>query len=782
MRKVLSMLLLIAAVFSNAQTVITLNGTSYSEVTMPRRNVEEVDDGIIVTYYFDNAITQQDLLYPGCVLWKIPGFGLNETAGEPAIPFRWDSFSLPQNTSVSLEVLDSSFVDFSMQLSPARPALFDSDTVEHTLENISPIAPYDGFHPASLIESSEGNAYRGVPLLEVGISPLQYNYNQQVIRSYKMIRYKISFLSSYRTRNVSTAVGVNDNYLSITTINPSEPIAQAPSLGQSTEAKQVNRDYLIITNSILQSAAENFAEWKRTLGFRTSIAINDNWSIEAVKDTISQYYNNPNNNLYYLLILGDENVVPATRYVYGSDAYKSCVTDLDYACMDGRRDNVPDVYYGRIPTNNLSDALIVFNKIRGYEELPITDWSFYNTAFHSAYFQDDSVKYSEILPDGYEDRRFVKTSEEILQYVQNQGKTINRVYYTKSENTPLYWNNGAFGVGDPIPHYLRKPTFSWNGDSTDVINKINEGCFYVLHRGHGEVDGWDEPKFRVNHVDELSNKNKLPVVISLNCLTGRYQESAINNCLSEALLKKENGGAVAVYAATGISFSGYNDALAIGMFDAIWPNPGLRFVFPKDSLLGSITPTPTPTYELGQILKVGMARMRETWGAVEIGRRITTQRLFHLFGDPSMQIYTECPTKMQTPDVYRVDNTIYVETKDGDARISFYTPSTQQVDTYYGTNVSYQIASDEVVICISRHNNIPYVTNANSLVYIQNENINGNQTYLGNTFKIGRNVTDKKTQGDVIFNSGNVNIIGNSVELQSGAKVSIGAVLKIGNP
>ena len=39
-----------------------------------------------------------------------------------------------------------------------------------------------------------------------------------------------------------------------------------------------------------------------------------------------------------------------------------------------------------------------------------------------------------------------------------------------------------------------------------------------------------------------------------------------------------------------------------------------------------------------------------------------------------------------------------------------------------------------------------------------------------------------KTQGDVIFNSGNVNIIGNSVELQSGAKVSKGAVLKIGNP
>ncbi len=53
---------------------------------------------------------------------------------------------------------------------------------------------------------------------------------------------------------------------------------------------------------------------------------------------------------------------------------------------------------------------------------------------------------------------------------------------------------------------------------------------------------------------------------------------------------------------------------------------------------------------------------------------------------------------------------------------------------------------------------------------------------MGNTFKIGRNVTDKRAQGDVIINSSNVCITGKSVELQSGAKVSIGAVLKIGNP
>ena len=104
------------------------------------------------------------------------------------------------------------------------------------------------------------------------------------------------------------------------------------------------------------------------------------------------------------------------------------------------------------------------------------------------------------------------------------------------------------------------------------------------------------------------------------------------------------------------------------------------------------------------------------------------------------------------------------------------------MDTYYGTNVNYQTDSDEVIVCVSRHNHIPYITNANNLVYIQNETINDNRVYFGNTIKVGKNVTKKKTPGNVIINNGNVNITGNRVELQSGTKVSKGAVLRIKTP
>lgn len=780
MRTILCLLLSIVAALSEAQTIISLNDSIYSQATMPKRNVEETEGGIIVTYYFDNAIALQDLLYPECITWKIPGFGLNGIVGKPAIPSRWDSFSLPQNTTAEVEVIDSSYVDFTIQLSPARPVLIDSDTIEHTLDNVLPIMPYEGFFPSSLIESSLGNAYRGVPLLDVGISPLQYDCKRKIIRAYTMIKYKISFLSSSRGYSASNNIDFNDNYLAITTSNSLSATSAPSRMRQTEETVLANRDYLIVTNTELRSVAEEFAEWKRILGFRTTIATKDIWSSQAVKDTIARYYNDSNYNLYYLLIIGDDNIVPAT-YVYHSPTHQ-CITDLHYVCMDEPNEFIPDIYYGRIPANDSLNVKNILNKIQKYERTPTTQESFYRTGLNCAYFQDnDTIK-------NYADRRFAQTSEEVLQYLVGQGKTVHRAYFTEKENNPLCWNNGSYGFGDSIPSYLRKPEFAWNGNSSDIINHINQGVFYVLHRDHGEIGKWRDPCFEKTHIDQLSNQDRLPVVFSLNCKTGGYHE--IPECFAETFLKKEDGGCVAIYAATGSSLSGYNDALTTGMFDAIWPNPGLRSEFPCDTSINTVSSSiPTDersgTYELGEILAVGMARMKETWGAAHrVKEKYHTQytrELFHIFGDPSMQIYTDCPTDLIKPEISCVGNVVYVKMKDGDARISFYTPSTKQVDTYYGSNVSYQKNSENLMICISRHNCIPYIIDFHDEIFIQNENINSTKAYWGNFISVGKNVTNKKSQGNVVINNCSVNLVGKKVKLQSGIKVSLGAALKITN-
>ena len=768
MRVILSILLFVATMFSNAQTVISLNGNTYAEATMPRRNVEEVDDGIIVTYYFDNAITQQDLLYPECTMWKIPGFGVNEVVGEPAIPFRWDSFSVPSNTRLSIEIIDTSYIDFAMQLSPARPVLFENDTIGYDIERIFPVLPYDGYFPRFLINSIDGNDYRGHKILKIKISPLSYNYKEQILRVYKKVQYKISFLPVYTYNETTASIDRYDTYFQHGVINHLSFKQDQIKNNRSFGTFRVNRDYLILTTSELELAANHFAEWKKTLGFRTHVrVIPKNTTSSTIKNIIQSFYNEDDINLYYLLIIGtDSHVLPIRSTDILTTLAGPFYTDFYYSCMGDENDFTPDISIGRIPAEDLDEAFIMINKIISYEKEPVIDESFYKTGVHCAFYRDiDTIK-------NYEDESIVYIAEEIRNYMNLQGKDIKRVYRATRNSNPLCWHKSPPSCGDSIPMELRKPNFKWDATANDINKCINEGAFYFFYRGHGTSEYWTQPKYEIKEIDSLHNAKMLPVIFSICCSTGAFDGK---KNLAETFLSKQEGGCVAIFAATSSSFRKHNNILAEGMFNAIWPNPGLYIEDSSD--IGS-TFYSNPTYELGQILNIGMSRV-ESYCSVS-GTR-TQKELFHCFGDPSMQIYTDYPTSIQDPEVCRIGDTIFVKVKDGEARIAFYTPSSNQVDTYYGTNVNYQTVSDDVVICISRHNNIPYITHSNKLVYIQNEIINNSRDYIGENVKVGRNVTDKKVYGDVIVNNGNVSITGKRVELQSGTKITQGAVLKINN-
>ncbi len=54
---------------------------------LPERTIENVADGVIVTYIFKDPIIRSNLMIPGSYLWKYQGFGVNNSSGVPAIPF-----------------------------------------------------------------------------------------------------------------------------------------------------------------------------------------------------------------------------------------------------------------------------------------------------------------------------------------------------------------------------------------------------------------------------------------------------------------------------------------------------------------------------------------------------------------------------------------------------------------------------------------------------------------------------------------------------------------------
>lgn len=688
-------------------------------VEAPQRTVQRTDDGITVAYTFTgNGPSACNAGDGGCV-WRIEGFGLRDAPGGYATPFRVDAFAVPEGCTTVVETVDSAFVDYDCRLAPARRIPEKGTAAEGVVKEGGQNASQGGFFPRNVAAAAgRVDVYRGREICNVVVNPVQYDAAANKARAYSKITYKVRFVPKAGARAMAGAPATKpvilpaDNMLGNITMNGASAKAGDMAVkATGVAAGDDTRDYLIISVDKYAEAVDRFAEWKELLGFRVHKVLKGSWNSDAVKAEVEKAYaGNP--ALYYLLIVGDHDDVPGQYMEHHADDGDFSVhyTDLYYGCMDGEGDETPDIYRGRLSVSSPEEAATVVDKIIGYEKRPPTDAGFYERGVNCADYLDNDNG----VADDYEDRRYVQTAEEIRAYMLGQGKDVERVYSTNYEITPKYWNRNYFSFGEPIPEDMLKPAFAWDGNEGDIRRAINSGVFYVLHRDHGLVDCWENPYFSMKHVDMLQNGDLLPVVFCVNCDNGAFQA----DCLAERFLRKQGGGAVAVIAASDISYSGYNDALACGLFDAIWPEPGLRPKFPGVNSLGG--ETPAPTYELGQILDQAQVRVSETFGSPDPSVssnekndsfcRIVTKEIYHCFGDPSLQIRTEMPAPFSGVSVTRGNGCVTVGNGGETARITFVNRRTGEVVSHIAPSAVYTTADfEDVDVCVSGHNRIPYI-------------------------------------------------------------------------
>ena len=747
------------------------------EKTTPIREIEKRQDGVVVTYRFNKIALKNDPLYSSAKTIIIDGFWPNNNVGEPAVLSRWDTFVVP-DTSAKIVVIDSAFIEFPLEISPARPLLTNSGNDSYSRSNVMPITSYEGFSPSSLISNTRNDNYRGQNLLDVCVTPVQYDYVNKKVRVFTLIQYGIRYNAVDLENSISrlSRERVNGNtFLDNIALNvPSLELFHGSNV-KSPSLINFSSNYLIVSTPKYSTAVNRFAEWKRTLGFDVKVEMRESWDTTMVKNFVHEAY--VTDSIEYLLIIGGHSDVPGVirnRYFNGKDHYHP--TDLYYGCMTNGY--TPDIFRGRILANTCEEAMTIIDKIINYEKNPVTDESFYRTSVHCAYFQDDDQYVGNVITrpkDGYEDRRFVLTSERIRDGMLSVIDSITRVYKTENGVNPTNWNNGTFANGEGIPEELKKPRFAWDGDSTRITTCINQKAFYVLMRDHGSEDCWGDPSYTNSCINNLSNGNYLPVVFSICCFTGKFD---VSNCFCENFLKKKNGGCVAIYGATQSSLSGPNDVMAEGMFDAIWPSLNLR---PQFGIINaSYSPTPTPTFRLGQILDQGLKRSDEAYLNTSCAwyPRYTSE-LFHCFGDPSMMIYTAQPTVYSNAVITRQsDGMIYVNTGGVRSKITFYNRRTGEVFSCIGYTVSHT-GDSETSVCISAHNKIPYL-DAGTL-YIQNQTLNNGGYYEAKVIKVGKHVTNTQPVGEAVFSHGDYHLVGKEIKLNSGTTISVGTSMEIKN-
>jgi hypothetical protein len=109
--------------------------------------------------------------------------------------------------------------------------------------------------------------------------------------------------------------------------------------------------------------------------------------------------------------------------------------------------------------------------------------------------------------------------------------------------------------------------------SQEIIAGINAGALLVNYTGHGSEQQWSFADLLDNtSATALTNGNRLPVFLIMDCLNGFFQD-VYEESLSSALLFAPNGGAVGVWASSGFTTAPPQASMNQALLSTLASNP-----------------------------------------------------------------------------------------------------------------------------------------------------------------------------------------------------------------
>ncbi|MFQ5576316.1 MAG: C25 family cysteine peptidase [Anaerolineae bacterium] len=350
-------------------------------------------------------------------------------------------------------------------------------------------------------------------------------------------------------------------------------------------------DYILITHPKFYTSALTLANYRAiTSGLRVAtVKIDDVYdefndgifNPQAIKDFLAYAYRNwtPPAPTYVLLagsatfdyrdIFGDNKKLFVPTKLVETDLLGQTPSDNWFTLVSGD-DILPDLLIGRITGQTSTQIDNAVEKIIAYEQTPPADpWN----------------KEALLVADD---------DESSFETISNQLAAQLPYYYTPHKVFLSNYPQNPFSV------------------TVQIRDQINSGTLLVNYTGHGNADKWaQEAVFGNSDISALANAGKYPVVTIANCLNGFFVDGDFNS-MAETFIQRGNGGAVAVWAPTGLGYPSGHRTLMREFYDAIFQED-------QYSLGLATTSAKLNTYALSSL----WAELIET---------------FVLFGDPATQL------------------------------------------------------------------------------------------------------------------------------------------------
>jgi hypothetical protein len=220
--------------------------------------------------------------------------------------------------------------------------------------------------------------------------------------------------------------------------------------------------------------------------------------------------------------VGDFDFVPT--YLVGTQLLETASDDW-FADFSGQ--GLPWMAIGRLPVRTPQDAAAQVSRIVNYDQAGAASWKAqvllvadHNDSENN--FEENAAAVKALLPSGL-----------IVSEIVSQGSP---------------------------------------GDNATLLNSLNaQGQGMVNFIGHGSEATWAGGLFSSTDAAGLTNGSMVPFVVSMTCLNGYFQD-VYGTALAKALMNAPGGGAVAVWASSGLTNSApqatMNQALIRALFGA----------------------------------------------------------------------------------------------------------------------------------------------------------------------------------------------------------------------
>lgn len=335
-------------------------------------------------------------------------------------------------------------------------------------------------------------------------------------------------------------------------------------------------DFLVVYYSDFRSAAKRLAAHKKNIGRFTSPRIVD---IRQVYREFAGGNTDPTalrNFLFYArnMWTQGEKLDHVVLLGAGHWDYKGILSHVqvpvhmpvslesghDHKCVDDffvtLGGTAPQMFVGRLPAASLDEAQTLVGKIVTTEDPDSADFGAWRQRVMLV--SDDDMQAS--TPDPVHTLTpHHRSSERVAQIMHQQSPWMNlrKIYLYEYEANEQFEKPGALRA---------------------IVREINNGLGCVNYFGHGSYDVWaDEHILSVDDLGDLHNEKRYPVVNSFSCAVGKFDDPRMVS-LSEQLVLRHGGGALAAISSTREAFAKWNEDMASAFYGLFFSTDTMRTI------------------------------------------------------------------------------------------------------------------------------------------------------------------------------------------------------------